>query len=310
VIAATRIERKAPSATFEVKGTASAVDTVARQLRINLLQVDYSTAQLSNFASGAPANGDLIEAHGSLNPGGVLVASRLERSSASLGGTSGDSAELEGLITRFVSSADFDVAGQGVTTTAATVYEGGTALNLALGGNVEVEGGFDASGRVIARKVEFRRASDVEVSALVDAVDAAAGSFVVLGVTVHVNALTRLEDQSAADLSRFSILDLRAGDYVELNAYQGATGLVASLLERDDPQNRTEVRGPASAVAAPEFSIAGIRVTTDNQTEFRDNNGGSITAAAFFVAAPGRAVKARGSLAGNVVLAEQAELED
>ena len=32
--------------------------------------------------------------------------------------------------------------------------------------------------------------------------------------------------------------------------------------------------------------------------------------AAFFDAAPGRAVKARGSLAGNVVLAEQAELED
>lgn len=309
-IAATRVERKSPSATFEVNGTASAVDSVGRRLSINMLQVDYSAAQLSNFANGAPASGDLIEAHGSLNSGGVLVASRLERRSASLGGTSSDSAEIEGLITRFVSSADFDVAGQRVTTTAATVYEDGAASNLALGSNVEVEGGFDSDGRVIARKVEFRRASDVEVSALVDAVDGVAGSFVVLGVTVRVNALTRLEDQSAADLSRFSLADLRAGDYIELNAYQDAAGLVASLLERDDPQNRVELKGPASVVAAPDFSIAGIRVTTDNQTEFRDNNGGSITAAAFFVAAPGREVEVRGSLTGNVVMAERAELED
>ena len=56
-------------------------------------------------------------------------------------------------MTRFVSTADFDVAGQRVTTTASTVYEGGTAANLALDANVEVEGGFDATGRVVARKV-------------------------------------------------------------------------------------------------------------------------------------------------------------
>ena len=310
LIAATRIERKAASTTVEVKGSVSAVDSNARRLSINLLSVDYSTAQLGNFASGAPVNGDLVEAYGSLNADGVLVATRLERRSAALDGTTDDSAELEGLVTRYASGADFDVAGQRVTTTATTAYEGGTSVNLVLGANVEVEGGFDAMGRLVAGKIEFRRESNVEISARVESVNVAASSLVVLGATVRTNALTRFEDQSDVDLSRFGLADLRVGDYVELSAYQDAGGLVASLLERDDAGDRVEVEGPASAVAAPDFTIAGIRITTDDQTEFRDNNGGSISATTFFAAAAGREVQVRGALVGNVVLAEQAELED
>jgi hypothetical protein len=310
LISATRIERKPALATVEVKGSASAVDSNARRFSINLLTVDYSTAQLSNFAAGAPVNGDLVEAHGSLNAAGVLIATRLERRSASLEGSTDDSADLEGLVTRYVSSVDFDVAGQRVTTTGTTVYQGGGAANLALGANVEVEGGFDANARLIATRIEFRRESDVEISALVDSVNVTAGSLVVLGVTVRTNALTRFEDHSDADLPRFSLADLRAGDYVELSAYDDGGGLLASLLERDDADDRIEVEGPASAVAAPEFTIAGIRITTNDQTEFRNNDGGSISAASFFAAAAGREVKVRGALVGNTVLADQAELED
>ena len=310
LISATRIERKPALATVEVKGSASAVDSNARRFSINLLTVDYSTAQLSNFAAGAPVNGDLVEAHGSLNAAGVLIATRLERRSASLEGTTDDSADLEGLVTRYVSSVDFDVAGQRVTTTGTTVYQGGVAANLALGANVEVEGGFDANARLIASRIEFRRESNVEISALVDSVNVTAGSLVVLGVTVRTNALTRFEDHSDADLPRFSLADLRAGDYVELSAYDDGGGLLASLLERDDADDRLEVEGPASAVAAPEFTIAGIRITTNDQTEFRNNDGGSISAASFFAAAAGRGVKVRGALVGNTVLADRAELED
>ena len=309
-IAATRIERKPPSASVEVKGSASAVDSNARRFRINLLVVDYSTAQLSNFAGGAPANGDLVEAHGSLDAAGVLIATRLERRSASLEGTSDDSADLEGLVTRYVSSLDFDVAGQRVTTTATTVYEGGSAADLVLGANVEVEGGFAANASLVAARIEFRRESEVELAALVDSVNVAAGSLEVLGMTVRTNALTRFEDHSDADLPRFSLADLRSGDYVELSAYDDGVGLVASLLERDDADDRLEIEGPANAVAAPDFTIAGIRITTNDQTEFRNNDGGSISAATFFAAVAGREVKVRGTLVGNTVLAERAELED
>ena len=309
-IAATRIERKLPSATVEVKGAASAVDNSTRRLSINLLTVDYSAAQLNNFGGGAPVNGDLVEAHGSLDVAGVLIATRLERRSTSLGGTSDDSADLEGLVTRFTSIADFDVAGQRVTTTATTVYEDGSAADVMLGANIEVEGGFASDASLVAARIEFRRESDIEVSAPVDSVDVGTRSLVVLGVTVRTNALTRYEDHSDADLPRFGLADLRAGDYVEVSAYQDASALVASLLERDDADDRIEVEGQAGAVAAPDFTIAGIRITTDDQTEFRDNDGGSIPAASFFAVAAGREVKVRGALIGNTVLAERAELED
>lgn len=309
-IEATRIERRSASAVVEVKGTASGVDTVAHRLRINEQQVDYSGAQLSNFPSGQPANGDLVEAHGSLDGGSVLIATRLERRSASLAGTTSDSAELEGLVTRFVSATDFDIAGQRVTTTTSTVYEGGTTASLALDANVEVEGTFDTEGRVVARRLEIRRQSDLEFAGQLEAVNPAAGTLAVLGNTVRVTSSTRFEDHSQADLERFGLSDLRVGDYVEVRAYRDAAGLVATLLERDDVDSSVEVRGPATSVAQPTLVVGGVEVTTDANTEFRDNGGGSITAAAFFAAAPGREVKARGTLIGNVLLAERAELED
>ena len=310
VIAATRVELKAAAGSVEVKGTVESVDTAARRFRINQLQVDYASAQLSGFAAGQPANGDLVEVDGSANGTGVLVATRVEKRSASLSGTTDDDADVEGLVTRYVSASDLDVAGQRVTTTPSTRYEGGTAASLALNVNVEVEGGFDSSGRIVATKVEFRQQSDVELAGTVDSVNAAGSSIVVLGVTVRTNSLTRFEDQSSADVERFSLADLRVGDYVQIHAYRDATGLVATRLEREDAQAGLELQGVATDVVEPNFRVAGIAVTTGPQTEYRDNDGGSITAAAFFVAAPGREVKVRGSLAGNVVLADRAELED
>jgi hypothetical protein len=310
VIAATRIERKAAAATVEVRGTALSVDTAARRFLINQLQVDYSGATLNGFASGQPANGDVVEVYGTVNGAGTLVATRVEKRSTSLSGSTDDRADLEGLVTRFASATDFDVAGQRVTTTASTRYVGGSAANLALNVNVEVEGGFDASGRIVATEVEFRQEGDIELSGRVEAVNAAGSSFVMFGATVRTTAVTRFEDQSAADLERFSLADLRVGDYVEVKAYRDANGLVATLLERDDAESTVELSGTATDVAPPNLRVGGIAATTGPQTEYRDNSGVSISAATFFGAAPGREVKLRGSLVNNVVLAERAELED
>lgn len=310
VIAATRIERKAAAATVEVKGTVESVDTAARRFRISELQVDYSSATLSGFASGQPANGDVVEAYGTVSGAGVLLATRVEKRSTSLSGSTDDRADVEGLVTRFASATDFDVAGQRVTTTTATRYEGGSAANLALNVNIEVEGGFDASGRIVATKIEFRQEGDIELAGRVDAVNAAGNSFVVFGATVRTTAVTRFEDKSSADLERFSLADLRVGDFVEVYAYRDAGGLVATLLEREDAQSAVELRGIATDVAPPNLRVGGIAATTGPQTEYRDNSGVSISAASFFAAAPGRDVKLRGSLVNNVVLADRAELED
>ena len=310
VIAATRVELKSASGSVEVRGAVEALDTAARRFRINLQLVDYSGAALNGFAAGQPASGDLVEAYGAVSESGTLVATRVEKRSGGLPGTTGDSADLEGLITRYASASDFDVAGQRVTTMATTTYEGGTAANLAVDANVEVDGGFDAAGRVVATTVKFRPQSEAELAGRIESVSAASGSLVVLGTTVRTSTLTRFEDHSSMHVERFGIADLRVGDYVAIRSYRDATGLVATLLERDDAESSVELQGIATDVAQPNFRVAGIAVTTGPMTEYRDNKGGSITAATFFAAAPGREVKVRGSVVGTAVLAERAELED
>jgi hypothetical protein len=149
----------------------------------------------------------------------------------------------------------------------------------------------------------------------VDSVNAAASTLTVLGQTVRTTAQTRFEDKSSAGVQRFSLADVRVGDSVEVRGYREGGSFVASLLEREDTAGgagggSVEVKGPATAVAAPNLTVAGVLVTTDSSTEFRDKNGGSITAAAFFAAAPGSEVKVRGSLIGNTILAQRAELDD
>ena len=310
VVEATRIERKAAQSSVEVKGTIASLDTNAKSFALSRLTVSYASAQLNGFASGQPANGDRVEAFGTVNGNGVLVATRVEKDS---GGTAGDAearAEYEGLVTSFVSATDFAVAGQRVTTTASTTYEGGTASSLALDVPVEVEGRFNASGVIVATKVQFRRGSDTEFSGRVDSVNAAGNSLVVFGVTIRVNSLTRYEDHSGADVQRFSLANIAIGDYVDVDVYNDGSGPVATKLERDDTQGEVQLEGTAQNVAPPNFTVGGVAVTTDGNTEFRDRSGVTINAAAFFQAAPGRKVKTRGSLVGNVVLATRAELED
>ena len=310
LVAATRVERKAAQASVEVKGAITALDTNARRFALSQLTVSYASAQLNGFASGQPANGDYVEAFGTVDGNGVLVATRVEKESGGSAGNADEQADYEGLITSFVSATDFAVAGQRVTTTASTAYEGGTASSLALDVPVEVEGRFNSSGVIVATKVQFRRGSDTEFSGRVDSVNAAGNSLVVFGVTIRVNSLTRFEDHSAADVQRFSLANIAIGDYVEVDVYNDGSGLVATKLERDDTQGEVQLEGTAEKVTAPNFMVGGVVVTTDVNTEFRDTNGVTINAAAFFQAAPGRTVKARGSLVGNVVLATRAELED
>ncbi len=243
VVEATRIERKTAQSSVEVKGTIASLDTNARSFVLGQLTVSYASAQLNGFASGQPANGDRVEVFGTVDGNGVLVATRVEKESGGSAGNADEQADYEGLITSFVSATDFSVAGQRVTTTASTTYEGGTASSLALDVPVEVEGRFNASGVIVATKVQFRRGSDTEFSGRVDSVNAAGNSLVVFGVTIRVNSLTRFEDHSGADVQQFSLANVAVGDYVEVDAYNDGSGLLATKLERDDNQGEVKARG-------------------------------------------------------------------
>ncbi len=310
-IAATRIERKPAAGEFEVLGRVSALDSGNMTFRINDLVVDYGAAQLDDFPGGEPANGDLVEAKGnSLGAGGELRATRVEFKADDISGEDGDEVELEGFITRLVDGGDFDVEGFPVQANAQTRYEGGTDNDLAVNVKVEVEGALNGNGVIVADSIQFKAASNIRVEAPVENIQAGENTLMVLGITINVTPVTRLEDKTDLDVEPLTLDDIRVGDFVAVRGFVESGELTATLLERDEDRGEASLRAVVEAVNEPELTLFGVTVVTDNGTQFEDLNDAPLTARQFFDQALGRLVDAKGTLNGGLIQAEEVSLED
>jgi hypothetical protein len=164
-IAATRIAARPDLARLRVRGTVANLNRAAARFELNALTVDYrSAAVIDGFPTGEPADGNEVVVEGTrLNARGELIAERLSLAESELEDENGGEAEIEGLITRFVSPADFDVSGSAVTTSSTTVYEGGSAADLELNVKIKVAGTVDG-GVIQARKIEVKDGGRVVTS--------------------------------------------------------------------------------------------------------------------------------------------------
>ena len=306
-IYATRIERRPSGGVHEVIGVVAGAQTAVHTFFLGALSVDYSAAVVSGVPGGVVADGQRVRVKGTSAANGVLMASRVDYLSNALGGTSGERRELEGVITRFASATDFSVGGVGVTTTAQTSYEGGAAADLGLNVKVEIEGALNGSGQLVATKIDVQRSAPVRLVASVDSLNVAANSFVALGVTVQVDALTRLDDQSSQRVRPFSIANLVIGDTVEVRGTESSAGsgrLLAAFVERKGSQQETELQGFVQSVAPPLFVVLGVQISTDGGTQFGGING----VAQLKV---GDQVKVAGQKLGDRALhADQVEVDD
>ena len=315
VIMATRIGRAESSEPLQVLGTVGTVDAAAHTLMINGLTVDFSAATLAGFTSGQPAAGDLVIARGTVfdATGVKLTASTVrlaetDRDEQAEGGR----VEEEGLITRFVSATDFDVAGAKVTTTASTVFTNGTAADLALNVRVEVRGTLDANKVLVADVVEIQHIAVIGLEATVSAVDAMNNTLTVLGVMITVDTNTRFEDESSSAVELFTLKDVKIGDTVLVRGYESPAGsgmVLARRLERLPPSTDARVRGPFAATTTPQFKILSITIDATNATFGKGEEGQSLTAAEFFTQAVGQIVDVSGTATGSTVMANMALIE-
>jgi uncharacterized protein DUF5666 len=314
-IIATRIEPKPAGTQFEVHGTVSALDTGNMVFNLSNLVVDFSAATLDNFPGGLISDGDFVEAKGTmLGTAGELLATQVELETFLPNSNDGDHLEIEGFITGFLSAQDFDVAGVPVTTNGATVFDGGVAADLGLNIKLEAEGSIDATGVLLATRIDIRRAKAVRATANVDSVDAVSNSLVVLGITVTVNALTRLEDKSSADVDPLTLADINAGDYVEVRGDEfpaGSGNMQATILERDDADTVVILQGFVESITDPAYSVLGVTIQTDGGTIFRDENNVIIQATEFFNRlAVNSLVKAKGTESSDTsITAAEVEFE-
>lgn len=156
-IAAARVERWAAASELRVTGKVARLNRAAARFDINALTVSYaSAAVIEGFPNGQPSEGDEVIVVGrAVASSGALLADTLERRADAIGRREGDEFEVEGLITRFASPQDFDVANVAVTTTATTQYEHGSAASLRLDLRVHVSGRVNAALELEARRVEI-----------------------------------------------------------------------------------------------------------------------------------------------------------
>ncbi len=313
-ILATRISRASVGGELEVRGLVSNLDQASMRFNINALVIEFSMAVLEDFDGEPIANGLLVEAKGdALSASGELIATRIERESAFASGGDGELGEIEGLVSRFVSIEDFDLAGIPVRGDASTQFENGTAADLAVGVRLEVEGEF-VGGVLVAREISVRVDSDSEVAGFVEAIDTAANSLRVLGITLITSPQTQFEDQLGDSNQPFGLADLDSGDFVEVRGAEASDGgntVLLSRLERDEPEDELTLEGALDTVDDPLLTVLGVAVETNAQTDFEDAFDNTISASEFFaMAAAGVRVKIRLQDQGGTLLAEEVEFED
>lgn len=312
-LVATRIATGAAGDKLQVIGPVSLIDASNHKFQVNALTVDYSGASLEGFAGGQPANGDIVEARGTAYDAATttLTATQLERMASEHEEAQDERAiEREGLVTRFVSATDFDVAGKPVTTNGSTVFRNGTAADLALNAKVEVEGSFDGSDVLVARVVAFRHNGGIALQAQVTAVDSGAGTLVLLGVTVNVTSSTRVEDQAMDGDHMFNLADVQVGDVVGVTGFESPAGsgaLTATRLVRAKPGSATVVAGPHGTATWPQFTVFGITVDA-SAAQLRGTDGATLTAQEFDLQATGQGVAVTGTLVGTTVQASVARI--
>jgi len=156
-IRATRVEKTGISSDLHVIGKVSGLDIANLAFHINQLTVDYGDAVLVELPGGGPGNGMTVEVIGSLS-NGSLAAEQLLAAPA-LTGDFGQRVQLGGIITRFVSTTDFDVNDTTVAANAATAFSNGNSGDLQLNAEVTIDGDFAAGGRIRADHITFGRLS-------------------------------------------------------------------------------------------------------------------------------------------------------
>ena len=153
---ARRIAPRSARTPLRVTGYAVLVDTALHRFAINGQTVDYTNATLVGFGGRDLAGAAVRVDADDIDASGAIVATDVVYRAPGLPGGTGDRAALEGWVTRFASTADFDVDGHPVVTTSATkVDEPGQDLAslVRLDAFIEIKGRLIGNGVVEATEV-------------------------------------------------------------------------------------------------------------------------------------------------------------
>jgi hypothetical protein len=277
--------------TMQVKGEISDLDIGQLRFRIGTQWCDYSAAMLE-LGGADLANGMYVQVMSTaMIQNGDMVADSVQsrdRHRERFQMCEGECLyELTGYVTAFESAENFEVDGQAVTTTDETVYENSTIETLALDVKVSIDGTINEAGVLVADRIVFRLPSLVEIKGNVDSLAVVEGDeFVtVFGVAVLTNEYTLFRDQTTSGPPTFGFIDLFPEDRVEIRAVLNNDLVIATRLERDDPDDTATLKALVDTVVrdAPQsITMLGVTVVPTDTTIFQDAAHVEISAEAFF----------------------------
>ena len=320
-IQATHIERKAneyqSGMRMEVKGEVSGLDTTMQRFNLGSQECDYSSAVME-LGDAQLANGMYVEVEtrSAVQDGEMLLdrvrARDRDRDRDRDHQCDSDcDFEVEGYVTAFTSTLEFEVDGWPVTTTDSTVYVNGTADTLALDVKVAIDGTLDADDVLIADRIVFRLPSVVEIEADVESIDTASAAVTLLGIDVATNEFTMFRDDSDTAVPEFGFGDVAVGDRIEIRAYLDGSTVMATRFERDHPNDEVNLSAPVDAIDRPAVTLLGVMVFSDENTVFRNATKEVIDADTFFsLVTTGSLVKAEGTYDGTSILASELYLRE
>ena len=271
-IVATRIEKQSDTdRDYEIKGTVTHYDgsTISLTL-LNGMDTGHYDASSASSEIAVGTTGVFVEVKLTDN-GSSLSATEIEVDDAdSLDGDEED-VSIHGLISGDYASG-FLINATPFRVNDGTVYEP-TSLEgtLTAGMEVEVEG-YMQDGILIAQKVESEHEGEeeIEIEAEVISTDPTAGSITLnmngsQSLSVQTDNSTLYEDSDSLDTDgdgSFTLSELIAGQFVEVEAYNTDTGLVAVKLKREDTLEYSSLKAPlASGDYAPDDFITLLDIT-------------------------------------------------
>lgn len=271
-ITASRVALKDGNGEVEIKGRIEGLNDSggSGSFQLGSLTVSYDTGTEVDEEIDALANDLFVEVRGTYD-GSTLSAGRIEREDDGLEGDEGEEASIEGLIANKTSPTDFTINGQAVRVTADTEYdEGRSAADLVEGAKIEAEGTLVVipSGTVlVADEIDFRPSGDIRLQDRVSTPGTAQFT-TSLGITVVASPTTILEDDRDDDPD-FGFSRINQGDFMEVRGVwdAGRGELIATRVERDDPEDGCSLRGPASNVQTDSLTILTVAVNVSDPAE-------------------------------------------
>ena len=256
---ATRVVKREAAAQVDLEGSISQFNPLQQRFHIEALTVDYSQASFANGSAAALGNHIRIEVQGVLE-GGLLVAQTISFKPAAPAPAAQTRVLYEGLVSEFVSLADFRLGDWRVNAQGANLALGQSG-DIANGLRLALEGVMDASGVVQASKVYVQQPSQVKVRGQVEAIDLARNELSLMGQVYSATELTAFEDRSSLANRYISLAQLAVGDYVELFARAEGDDWLVLRIRRLNDGGMVQLSGPLNRIESSSLVVVmGVQV--------------------------------------------------